>query len=137
MVDTVRIVNYFSTRVPNQPGEAFKVLSALVSSGINLLACNGTSRGEYAQIDVVPDDNREFNAAVTKAGLSFDPTRTGFLIQGEDRQGALTEHLKKLAEGRVNVTGIDALTAGAGRWGAIIWVNPEDVDAAAKLLGVR
>ena len=73
MADTVRKVDYFSIQVPNTPAKAFAVLSTLVSSGINLLACIGVPRGRRAQIDVVPTDTRGFKAAVKKAGLSFTP----------------------------------------------------------------
>ena len=54
MADTVLMVEHFSTMVPNRPGQAFKVLSTLVSAGVDLLACSGTPRGRRAQIEVVP-----------------------------------------------------------------------------------
>jgi len=137
MPDTARTVHYFSIQVPNRPGQAFRVLSTLVSAGINLLACTGVSRGRRARIDVVPGDTRKFNAAVSKARLAFSPKKTGFLVQGEDRPGALADNLKKLADAGVNVTAIDAVTAGEGRWGAILWVNSRDVAKAAKRLGAK
>ena len=135
MADTVQRVEYFSIDVPDKPGEAFRVLQALVSAGINLLACSGHQVGERAQIDVVPDDTAAFNATASKAGLAFKSAKTGFLIQGEDRAGALAQNLHKLAGVGINVIGIDAMSAGAGRWGAILWVKPEDVSRAAAALG--
>lgn len=60
MADTIRKVDYFSTLVPNTPGQTFRVLSTLVSGGVNLLACTGFPRGRRAQIDVVPDDKGPF-----------------------------------------------------------------------------
>lgn len=137
MPDTVRNVDYFSIQVSDKPGEAFKVLSTLVSAGINLLACTGSTRSGRARIDVVPEDTRKFNTAVKKAGLTFTSKKSGFLIQGKDRPGALADHLKKLAAAGVNVTAIDAVTAGEGRWGAIVWVKPNDVGKAARLLGAE
>jgi hypothetical protein len=137
MPDRVRKVHYFSIQIPHRPGEAFKVLSTLVSRGINLLACSGVPRGRQAQIDVVPEDTRKFSAVVRKAGLAFTPKKSGFLIQGEDRAGALTDNLRMLAEAGINVTGIDAVAAGKGRWGAIIWVMPEDVSKTARVLGAE
>ena len=95
MADTIRKVDYFSTEVPNTPGQTFRVLSTLVSAGINLLACNGSPLGRRARIDVVPDDTRKFNAAARKAGLKFKPKKTGFLIQGDDRPGALASEPEK------------------------------------------
>ena len=40
-----------------------------------------------------------------------------------------------LADVGINVTAIDAVGAGAGRYGAILWVKPRDVNKAAKTLG--
>lgn len=135
MPDTVRKVEYFTILVPDKPAQAFGVLSTLVSANVNLLACSGIQRGRRAQIDVVPEDSRRFRRVVKKAGLGFASRKTGFLIQGDDRPGALVEHLRSLGERDVNVTGIDALSAGAGRWGTIIWVDESAVARAAKALG--
>ena len=54
-------------------------------------------------------------------------------MSGEERVGAVAELHRKLAEAKINVTAIDAVCAGAGRYGAILWVG--DVSKAAKLLG--
>jgi hypothetical protein len=137
MADTIRKVEYFSIHVPNTPAKAFGVLSTLVSAGIDLLACIGVSTGRRARIDVVPADTRRFKSAVKKAGLTFTPEKSGFMIQGRDRPGALSEQLRKLGDKQINVTGIDALGAGEGRWGAIIWVEDEAVRKAARVLGAR
>jgi hypothetical protein len=137
MPDTVRRVDYFSVHVPNRPGEAFRVLSTLVSAGINLLACSGVPRGRQAEIDVVPDDTRAFKRAVRNAGLKFRGEKSGFLIQGEDRPGALAENLQKLGDKGINVIGIEGLSAGAGRWGAIVWVNRDDLARAGRVLGAK
>jgi hypothetical protein len=137
MPDTVRKVEYFSIVVPNRPAKAFGVLSTLVTSGVDLLACVGVPRGRRAEIDVVPVDTRRFKASVNKAGLTFTPEKTGFLIQGKDRPGALAAHLKKLGDNHINVIGIDSLSAGEKRWGAIIWVENETVRKAGRVLGAK
>jgi len=137
MADTVRKVDYFSLSVSNTPGQTFKVLATLVSAGINLLACTGFPRGRRAQIDVVPDDTRKFNVAARKAKLRFNPKKTGFLIQGDDRPGALADHLRQLAEKGINVTAVDGLSAGKGRWGAILWVKPKDIARAGRVLRAK
>ena len=72
-----------------------------------------------------------------KAGFAFDAKRAGFLIQGDDRPGALAEYLKRLADAEINVAGIDGVTAGAGRWGAILWVESADLARAARTLRAR
>ena len=134
MADVVRKVHYYSTSVPDRPGAAFHVLQTCVCAGIDLLACIGSTRGRRAYIDVVPGETRRFTAAARKAGLQFSHKKAGFLIQGTDRTGALAEHLQRLAERSINVTAVDALSAGAGRWGAIVWVDAADVPRAGRVL---
>ena len=134
MADVVRKVEYFSIEVPNAPAKAFGVLSTLVSAKVDLLACVGVPHGRRAKIDVVPADPAKFKRVVKKAKLAFTSEKSGFLIQGTDRSGALTDHLKKLGDGGINVTGIDALSAGEGRWGAIIWVEDDALRNAARVL---
>jgi hypothetical protein len=137
MPDMIRKVEYFTIFVSHKPAEAFRVLSTLVSADVNLLACSGVPRGRRAQIDVVPEDAQRFKSAVKKAKLEFKPQKSGFLIQGKDRPGALTDYLRGLGEKNVNVTGIDALSAGEGRWGAIIWVDVDAVRKAGALLRTK
>lgn len=134
MADTVRRVHYYSMPVSNRPGQAFNVLAVLVSAGINLLACKGYPSGRRSRIDVVPDDTRRFAAVARKAGLAFREKKAGFLIQGTDRPGALAQNLRQLAEHNINVDSVDGLAAGAGRWGAILWVAPKDLGRASRLL---
>ena len=137
MPDIVHKVEHYSTLVPNRPGQAFKVLSMLVSAKVDLLACTGTPRGRRAQIEVVPNDSKKLRAAARKAGIEFEARKTGYFIQGKDRPGALASHLAKLAAQKINVTGIDSLSAGKGRWAAIIWVAPSHIAKASKVLRAK
>ena len=43
--------------------------------------------------------------------------------------------LGKLAKARINVTAVDGVSAGGGRFGAIIWVKRKDIGRAARALG--
>ena len=135
MAETVRKVDYFYIETANKPGEGAKVLGALRDAGVNLLAFTGFPSGRKAQIDFIPQDTVAFKAAAKKAGLKLSPKKTGFLIQGEDRVGAIADIVGKLAAASVNVTAMDAVCAGEGRYGAILWVKPPDVRKAAKALG--
>jgi hypothetical protein len=135
MADTVRRVDYFYIETPDKPGEGAKVLAGLRDAGVNLLAYTAFPRGRRAQIDFIPEDSVAFKAVAKKAGLKLSAKKTGFLIQGEDRAGALAEIMAKLAAADINVTATDAVCAGEGRYGAILWVKPPDVRRAAKALG--
>jgi len=72
-----------------------------------------------------------------KAKLAAVAAGSGFLLQGTDRVGAMTKTLKTLADAKINVTAMDAVTSGDGRFAAIFWVKPKKVAKAAKLLRAR
>ena len=135
MADTVQRVQYFYTEVPDKPGEGARVLSVLKEAGVNLLAFSGFPKGRRAQIDFIPADQAAFKAAARKAKVKLVGPKTGFLVQGDDRVGAVAELMTKLSEAGISVTALDAVTAGAGRYGVILWVKPRDVNKAAKTLG--
>ncbi len=135
MADVIRKVAYFKLITPDKPGEGAKVLGALKEDGVNLLAFKGFPRGRRAQMDFIPEDVAAFKRAAKKAGLKLGLQKTGFLVQGEDRVGAVADLLSKLAIAKINVTAIDAVVAGEGRYGAIVWVKPQSVAKAAKALG--
>ena len=135
MAETIRKVDYFYIETPNKPGEGAKALALLRDQGVNLLAFSGFPQGRKAQIDFIPEDAVAFKAAARKAGLKLSAKKTGFLLQGEDQPGAIANLMAKLAAVSVNVTAIDAVCAGNGRYGAILWVKPTDVPKAAKALG--
>ena len=135
MPDTVQRIEYFYVMVPNKPGEGARLLGALQEGGINLLAFSGFPEGRGSQLDFVPSDPAAFRQFVRKAKWKVTGPKRAFLFSGEDRVGVAAEMHRKLAEARINVTAIDAVCAGAGRYGAILWVAPRDFTKAAKLLG--
>jgi hypothetical protein len=132
-MDTVRKVEYYVAQIPNKPGEGARVLTAL--RGVNLLAFTGFPNGKRSQIDFVPDDANALKGAAKQAKLKLKAKKGGFLVQGDDHPGAVAEIMRKLGDAKVNVTAIDGVAAGMGRWGAILWVKPKDVKKAAKVLG--
>jgi hypothetical protein len=95
----------------------------LKEAGVNLLAFSGFPKGRRAQMDFIPADQTAFKAAARKAKLKLVGPKTGFLIQGEDRVGAVAELVTRLADAGINVTAVDAFAAGAGQYGAILWVR--------------
>jgi hypothetical protein len=135
MVDIVRKVAYFALDVPNKPGEGARVLGALADAGVNLLAFSGFPSGRKAQLDIIPEDVAVFKNAVKMANMKTRPQKFGFLVQGVDRKGAVADLLKTLADKKINVTAIDAVSTGTGSYSAILWVDPRSVNKAAKALG--
>jgi hypothetical protein len=135
MAETVRRIEYFYVQAPNKPGVGAGLLAELKTAGVNLKAFSGFPSGRGAQLDFVPEDPAAFRAVARKAKWKLVGPKRAFLIEGDDRPGALVDLLAKLAEAKINVTASDAVCAGAGRFGAILWVAPKDVARAAKVLG--
>jgi hypothetical protein len=136
MADFIRKVAYFAMEVSNKPGEGARVLGALADAGVNLLAFSGFPSGRKAQLDIIPEDVAVFKSAVKAAKIKTRPQKFGFLVQGDGHKGAVADLLKRMSEKKINVSAIDAVTAGAGRYAAIFWVGTKDVNKAAKALGV-
>ena len=133
MADTVRLVEYFYVKVRDKAGEAARLLHALEEAGVNLLAVSGFPQGKNAQLDFIPDDAAAFKQAAKKAKWKLVGPKRGFLAQGDDRVGAIADLLERIAAAKINVTAIDAVSAG-GRYGAIFWVAAKDVKKTASLL---
>lgn len=137
MKNKLRKVDYFYVLVANTAGQGAKVLSALAGEGVNLLAFSGFPSSGKGQLDLIPENSAKFKRAAKKLKLKISKRKTGFLVHGNDRVGALGTMLALLAKARISVTAMDAVTAGKGRFGAIFWVKPKAVAKTAKLLGAR
>lgn len=137
MADRVRKVSYFYTMVPNRPGNGARVLRTLADAGVDLLAYSGFPSGGRAQLDFVPKDAGALQRAARRAGIRLSARKTGFLISGTDRVGACASVVGKLAKAKINVTAMDGVSVGGGRWGALLWVKPRDVTRAARVLKAK
>jgi hypothetical protein len=135
MAETVRTMDYFYLMVPDKPGEGARILGELRSAGVNLIAYSGFPGGRGAQLDFVPMDAMGFRDVAKRMKWKVKGPKRCFIIEGDDRIGACADVLGKLATAKVNVVAMDAVAAGAGRWGAILWVAPRDVKKAAGVLG--
>ncbi len=136
MAETVRRVAYYYVTVPDTPAEGQRILSALKDSGVNLLAFLGFPLGGgQSQIDLVPEDPASLKEAAARAGVTLSEAKRAFLVQGDDRLGAVADTTAKLAQATINLTAAAATGAGAGRFGMIVWVAAADYERAAEALG--
>jgi hypothetical protein len=136
MADTVRGVEYYYVTTPDVPGEGQRILSALKESGVNLLAFLGFPLGGgQSQLDLVPEDPQALREAAEQAGVTLSEAKRAFLIQGDDRVGAVAETTAKLAEANINLIAAVATGAGSGRFGMVLWVAADDYERAAEALG--
>ena len=136
MADIVKRIGYYYTIVPDRPGAGVKILKALKAARVNLLAFTGFPSGtRSAQLDFVPSNQRAFRAAANKAGIKLVGPKTAFLLQGQDRVGAMADMCEKLSKAHINLTAVHAISAGRRRYGTILWVKPRNVSKAAQILG--
>jgi hypothetical protein len=134
MADRITRVEYYSAIIPHKPGEAARILAALEQAGINLVAFSGFPEGRKAQMDFIAADGAALAKAMKTAGLEVSRKKTAFLVQGEDHAGAAAAIARKLAAAGINITSLQTICAGENRFGGLLWVKPEDVRRAAKIL---
>ena len=133
-----RKVHYCHVTVPNRTGQGAMVLNALKEANVNLLAYSGfPSRSGKAQLDLMAASLAPIRKVGRKNGWKMSGAKKGFLVQGSDRPGAVYQQIRKLAERNINVTAADAVVAGKGRYGMILWVKDRDYTRAARALKAK
>jgi hypothetical protein len=133
----IRRVEYFHATVVDQPGEAYRVLSALASLGVNLLAFTAVPVGpDSTQLTLFPEDPSKMVSEAKKAGMALDGPHRAILVQGDDELGVLASVHERIYRAHVNVFASTAVADGYGKYGHIIYVRPEDYERATKALEV-
>src|SRR4029434_3603402 len=135
MAETLRTADYVYVMVPDKPGEGARILGELKSAGVNLTAYSGFPSGRGAQLDLVPTDPAAFMAFARQKKWKVKGPKRACLIEGDDRIGACADVLGRLAGAKINVTAMDAVAAGVGRYAAILWWKPRAMKRAAAVLG--
>jgi hypothetical protein len=136
MSESVRQIDYFYAEVDDKPGEGRKLLEFLSAYSVNLIAFTAFPIGDgKSQLDFFPDNAEILQKAASEANIPLVGPKKAFLIQGDERVGALAEHHLRLSDAGVNTYAANGVTGGSGRYGYIIWVRPEDFNKAANALG--
>ena len=136
MAEIIRQVEHYSASVANKTGEGARVLGVLHAAGINFIALWGYARiGGKATLEFIPENGAAFVAAAKNSKLRLSKKQTAFYVQGDDRPGAIADLLAKLAAAKISVGALQAVGAGAGRYGAVIFLPQAAVGKAAKALG--
>jgi len=95
MPDSIRRVDYYYVVAPDKPGEGGRIFGALRDAGVNLLAVHAFPTARKSQIDFVPADAVAFLAAAKNAKLKLSKPKTVFLVEGDDRVGAMARGVNR------------------------------------------
>ena len=136
MTDEIVQFDYRYIVIDSDPSRAASIVDALSDAGINLLALSEFPLEDgKSQLDLVAESADALDTAAHELGLKLSQRKSGFLIRGQNRPNAIAEILKRLADARIAVTALQTISAGAGRFGALLWVKPPDVETASRVLG--
>jgi len=137
MAFTIRRVEYFHATVVDQPGEAYRVLSALAGLGVELLAFTAVPVGpERTQLTLFPAEQSKMTSEAKKANMALEGPHPALLLQGDDELGALVHVHEKLYRAGVNVYASSGVSDGHGKYGYVIYVREEDCERAARAIEV-
>jgi hypothetical protein len=137
MAETIKKVQYFYATIEDKPGTASELLKNLSDRDVNMTAITAFPLGDgTSQVDFFPERPDELIKAALDAGITLVGPKNAFLIQGDDKVGALHEHHLRLSDAGINVHAANGVVDGSGRFGYVMWVKPGDYDKAARAFGI-
>jgi hypothetical protein len=137
MPELIKLVDYYYTQVEDLPGAGRRILEHISEHGVNMTAFNAFPVGEgITQLDFIVEDVEMLKQAVSDAGVKLTGPKKVFLIQGDDRVGAMYEHYLKLANAGISVLSSNGVIDGKGRFGFVLWVDQKLVNKAARALAI-
>ena len=132
---TAKRVTYFKAKIEDKPGSLYDLVKNLKAKDLGLLSLKGISQGTQGEILVVAKSPDKLRTAWKAAGVLVEEG-TAFYLSGVDKTGALDADLDAIAKAGVNVVATEAVAVGRS-YGAILWVDPVDVEKTAKALGAK
>lgn len=135
MAISVRAVEYFYTRILNEPSQAYELLAQLASEDINVLAFSAVPFGpNHVELTIFPDDAGKFKALAARSRWAVTGPQHALLIQGDDHLGALADIQKKLQEANVRTYASTGVTDSHGHYGYVIYTKEGDHVRAEQAL---
>jgi hypothetical protein len=135
MVDLVEKIHCQGILTDDDTARTAEIIDALTDSGIDLLALLETQHSPgRAQVDLITRDSELLAETADEMGWTLSERRPGFLVQGNDRPNAVSETLTRLADAQIQVASVHAISAGPGRFGALVLVKPAEEQRASDVL---
>jgi hypothetical protein len=129
-------MDYHYIVLDDDPSAAAAALATLWGEGVNLVGLSEFPHGPgKTQLDLIAYDNRMLAKKAADMGLTVSHVKTGFLIRGEGSPApVVADILHRLADAHIHLTSVQAVAAGGGRFGAMLWVKAEYIEEAARVL---
>jgi hypothetical protein len=135
MAYRIRPVLYYDATVRDTPGEAYQILQVLASARGDLLAFSAVPSGAgHSKLTLYPAEPKQLVEVARESGLELSAPRPAFLIQGDDRLGALVDIHRRLYEASINLVSAGGVSAGRLGFGYVVLVRDEDYEQAAQIL---
>lgn len=131
----VKRVAYFKTKIDDKPGALLALAKDLKSKKLDLIGLKGVGQAGQGEILVIAKSPDKLRKA-WKASGALAEEGVAFWVSGADKTGALVASLDAIANVGVNIVATEALAFG-GKFGALLWVAPVDIDKAAQALGAK
>ena len=98
----MEFVHEVTARLENKPGRLAKICSALAHEKIDLRALSVMDSGERSVLRLVTDQVEPTRRVLTGLGVAFEVAEV-LALEMDDRPGALTRLLERLAEEHINI----------------------------------
>jgi hypothetical protein len=134
MAKTKRVI-YFKAQIEDKPGALLALAKDLKEKKLDLIALKGVGQAGRGDILAIAKNEDKLREAWKGAGILVEEG-LAFLLTGTDSTGALVASLETLTNVGVNIAALEAIGVG-GKYGAVLWVSPEDVEKTAKALKVK
>ena len=132
---TAKRVTYFKAKIEDKPGALLALAKDLKEKKLDLIALKGVGQAGQGEILVIAKSPDKLRDAWTTSGVLVEEG-TVFFLSGTDATGALVTSLDSITNAGVNIVATEAIAVG-GKFGAVLWVSPEDLDKTSQALGAK
>jgi hypothetical protein len=132
---TTKKLTYFKARIEDKPGALSSLVQDLKEKNLGLIGLKGVGQGGQGDVLVIPKFPEKMRIAWKATGTLVEEG-TLFFVSGTDTTGALVASLEAITQAGVNIVAIEA-AAVSGRFGAFVWVAPEDVERTTQALKAK
>jgi hypothetical protein len=135
MIFDVRQIEYTNIVVEYRVSDASKLLSTLVSSGIDFLAYKATPiEGKQTLFTLFSDNAQKMVEVADKHGFKVDGPYSAILVKGDEQIGALAAIYEKSSQAHINVDESSGIAHINGGYGVILYIKQEDCREALMAL---